>query len=208
MREKKKKVRITTIITYFILILANFIALNIIISVFLDYAEDCSESLDNYGFQNKKITPKLANNDTTAPILTFINPSINNSIITQYSYDIIVSVSDENPPLSGNVIIQISNWTNFLFNASMNNTGGDLWNFNWVNLSQYTHQEWYILQVWAKDSSLSGNSNWSGAFYVFLNIYPSNGPPILNIILNLVIIIVIFIAIFYYLNKKVLYKSS
>ena len=207
-RKKKKSVNISTIITYLMLILANFIALNIIISVFLDYAPGGSESLSNHGSQNNLFSPKLANNDTTAPILTFINPAINNSIITQHSYDIIINVTDDNPPLTGNVIIQISNITNFLFNATMNNTGGDLWHFSWVNISQYPLHVWYILQVWAKDSSLSGNNNWSGAFYIFINISLSEGPPLLILILNFIMVVVIIVAVMFYLNKKALYKSS
>lgn len=190
------------------LIITNFIALNFIATLVLDNLVEDGETLSNNGFQKKLYSPKIANNDTNAPIFTFINPVINNSIITKHPYDIIINVTDDNPPLTGYVIIQISNITNFLFNATMNNTGGDLWRFTWVNISQYPPHVWYILQVWANDSSLSGNNNWSGAFYVFIDISLSEGPPLLIIILNFIMVVVIFIAVMLYLNKKAFYKSS
>ena len=145
-------------------------------------------------------------NDTIAPIITFIQPSLNNSIITTYSYLIIANISDENPPAYGNVTIQISNYTNILFDAYMNNTEGDLWSFNWDNITLYPNQENYILKIWATDSSSNANSNSSLTFYVFINIYSEI--PLWNVILYFVVFAAIFFGILYYINKKRLYHLS
>jgi len=64
-------------------------------------------------------------NDTTGPIIVFIQPAENFTIIRQYSYNFIVNITDDNPPLFGNVTIQISNQSSFLFNSSMNFDGGN-----------------------------------------------------------------------------------
>jgi len=40
---------------------------------------------------------KSANTDTTAPIITFLNPAINNTLIRTASYEFIVNITDANP---------------------------------------------------------------------------------------------------------------
>lgn len=201
----KEIIKNLTIITYFILIMANFIVLNQIPPFNLDNVVEEGDSLNNYTYQNLLFTPKIANNDTTAPIITFIQPSINYTTITQNSYIIIVNVSDENPPLYGNVTIKISNLTNTLFDTLMNNTGGEQWSFYWDNISLYPNYKTYILQVWAKDSSSNENGNWSEEFYIYISI--SKAPPLLNIILYFIAVSVIFAVIIVYMNRKVLRKS-
>ena len=205
--NNKKKIMITfAIIIYFILFIANFISLNLIITDSLDNMVKKGEIQNDNTFQNLLFTPKIANNDTTPPIIKFIYPQFNNSVITQPTYDIIVNVTDTNPPLPGNVIIQISNYTSFLFNATMNNNSGNLWSFNWYNISLYPNREIYIFKVWARDSSLNGNHNWSEAFYVYIAL--SRDPPLINLVLYLIAVIVIFSAITVYFNKKALSQSS
>ena len=204
-RKQKEIMKTIAIITYFILIIANFIAHNLIITLNLDNVVEDGEPLNNNTFQNLIFTPKIANNDTTAPIITFIQPSTNNTIITQNSYTIIVNISDENPPLYGNVTIKISNFTNILFDALMNYTGGEQWSFYWDNISLYSNYETYILQVWGMDSSSNGNGNWSEEFYIYISI--SDAPPVLNIILYFISVSFIFAVIIVYINKKMLRKS-
>lgn len=145
-------------------------------------------------------------NDTTAPKIIFIQPSSNNSIISQKSYSIIINITDDNAPLPGNVIIQISNFTTPLFNASMSSTVDDHWIFNWNNLTSYANRETYILQVWAMDSSLNSNFDWSGEYYVYINI--QNSPGFFNMILYLIIFSAIFAGVCVYLNKRAVYKLS
>ncbi|MFX1555010.1 MAG: hypothetical protein ACFFBV_13875 [Promethearchaeota archaeon] len=185
--------------------MANFILLNLILPFNLDHVIEDGDSINNNTFQNLLITPKIANNDTTAPIITFIQPSKNYTTITQNSYTIIVNISDENPPLYGNVTIKISNLTNTLFDTLMNNTEGEQWVFYWENISLYPNYKTYILQVWAKDSSSSGNGIWSEEFYVYISV--SEAPPLLNIILYFIAVSVIFAVIIVYMNRKVLRKS-
>jgi hypothetical protein len=148
-------------------------------------------------------------NDTTAPIITFIKPEINDTIIRIKSYTIIVNITDENPPLFGNVTFQLSNFSNFLFNASMSFMGGNQWNFNWDNISLYPNEYYigYIVQIIAVDSSSNYNLGTSGKFYIYLNV-PSNTPGILNIYLYLIMVCLVFAGVVVYLNRKLLRKAS
>ena len=139
-------------------------------------------------------------NDTTAPTISFLQPLYNNSIITKQVYKIIANISDDNPPLFGNVTIQLSNSTSFLFNATMNYNGGSKWSFDWDNISLYQNQIVYIFQVWAKDSSSNENYGWSKEIYIFLNI--SSSPSILYIIIYFIIVGLIFAGVTVYLNKR------
>ncbi len=167
---------------------------------------------DNVNFiYNKK--PIFINqgpsNDTTAPIVTFVQPEINTSIISTLSYEIIVNITDENPPLFGNVTFQISNYTNFLFNASMDHDGGDLWSFTWNNISLYPNQAYkgYIIQVYAKDSSSNENLGMTEEFYILLNVRVS-APSILQVLIYLLVACFIIAAIVVFLNRNMLRKVS
>lgn len=148
-------------------------------------------------------------NDTTAPVITFIQPEINNTIIRIKSYTIIVNITDENPPLFGNVTFQLSNFSTFLFNASMSFMGGNQWNFNWDNISLYPNKFYtvYILQIIAIDSSSNYNLGMSGEIYIYLNV-PGESPGILNIFLYLIIVCLLFAGIIVYLNRKILRKVT
>ncbi|MFX0135372.1 MAG: hypothetical protein ACFFDN_17140 [Candidatus Hodarchaeota archaeon] len=190
------------IITYFVLILTSSIAINQSIIISLNNLVDDRETTGIDAFLDLVGNLKLANNDTTAPIITFIQPSTNNSQITTSSYNIIVNITDDNPPLPGYVIIQISNTTTWLFNATMSATGGEQWTFNWNNISSYKDLGTYIIQVWAADSSLNATSTWSEAYYVIINLSGGGAPPILNIIIYVLIVVLIIAAIRIYLNRK------
>ena len=117
-------------------------------------------------------------------------------------YEIIVNVSDDNPPLSGNVIVQISNISTSLFNATMALEGDEIWFFNWENISSYPNNEIYKIEVCAKDSSINGNYNWSGAYYIILSRSEKLSPGILNVAIYIFFVCIIFALIFVYFRKK------
>lgn len=173
---------------------------------------DSGSQQDNIDqFRDKKlldITQGSAN-DTTAPTITFVQPETNNTVIRKKYYTIIVNISDENPPLFGNVTCKISNYTTFLFNATMNYEGQSQWSFNWDNISLYPNQYYivYIIQILAKDSSLNENMGMTGELYIYLNI-PGFNPGILNVIIYLLIVCFIIAGIIVFLNKKMLHKIS
>jgi len=184
-----------------ILIITNF--------QFYDNLGNKTNKLDSGSSKETLVITQSPINDTTAPVITFIQPEINNSIIRRKSYTIIANISDENPPLFGNVSVHISNSTDFLFNAKMNYDGGNQWSFNWNNISLYPNRfyEVYIIQILARDSSSDENLGMSGEFYIFLNI-PGETPIVFYLFIYLLVICFIFAAIIVYLNRKVLRKFS
>ncbi len=148
-------------------------------------------------------------NDTISPIITFIEPSMNNTIIKKKSYTFIVNITDENPPSYGNVTIQISNYTNIMFTSKMNNTEGYLWSFTWDNISSYPNQYYsvYIIQIWAKDSSSNENIGTFEDFYIYLNI-PTQPSGVIAVIISLVIVSFLISGILVCLDRKLLKKPS
>ncbi len=154
----------------------------------------------------KKISSQVPINDTTPPVITFIQPNSTNELVVIKTYNILVNITDDNPPLPGDVVIQVSNQSIFLFNASMILTGNSLWRFNWINLTSYPNQENYTLKVWAKDSSPNGNSKWSEEYLIFLSW--QNSLSILQFVIYIISVSFIFACILVYLNKKGLYKSG
>lgn len=145
---------------------------------------------------------KSANNDTTAPIITFLNPTINNTLIRTDSYEFIVNITDANPPLPGNVSIEISSNSTSLFNASMILSEDDIWLFSWVNLTSYPNNEAYVIRITAKDSSLNENYGYSYFFNVILDFYDETPPSLISLIFYLIGVVVIFTLIKVYVNKK------
>ncbi|MFX1374491.1 MAG: hypothetical protein ACFFA0_01645 [Promethearchaeota archaeon] len=145
---------------------------------------------------------KTANNDTSAPVITFINPDNNDTIIRSNNFDIIANITDSNPPLPGNVSIEILNVTNSLFNASMTMINDDEWLFTWNNITSYPNQETYILKVTAKDSSENKNIGTSSNIEVYIDIYYSPSPGILNIIIFIILTFLILMGIMFYINKR------
>jgi hypothetical protein len=145
---------------------------------------------------------KSANDDTTAPIITIIIPNANNTSISTSFYEFIVEVTDANPPLPGEVFIEISNITTSLFNASMVLVQEDLWSFPWGNLTFYPNEETYIIRVRAKDSSSNENFGLSNEIYVTLNVSSESGPNPFFVIMYFLIVGGIFAFLTIYLNKK------
>ncbi len=204
MKEVFKKHRNELIFNLIIFISLLLTGVNSQIYIDLNNQEDKGDLLNK---NNTIFISQGSNNDTTAPIITVIQPEYNNSIIRIKSYTIIANITDENPPLYGNVTFQISNFTHFLFNASMNLDGGNQWSFNWDNISLYPNRFYrcYIIQIVAKDSSSDHNIGMSGEFYMYLNL-PGVNPGMLNIFLYLIIVSLLFAGIVVYLNRKILRK--
>lgn len=146
--------------------------------------------------------------DTTVPVITFIQPDTNGTIIRTGYFDFIVNITDDNQPLPGNVSIEISNSTTSFFNASMIFNGGSEWFFNWDNISSFTNGKTYIVQVWAKDSSSNENVGLSNVLYVILDVYVSNSPSFIAGVLYIIVAIVIIALIIAYFNKRGLVASS
>ncbi len=197
----------------------NRLILNLIIFITLLLTAGTTQICVNLNNQGEKLN-RLSNNDkifisqgptndTTAPIVTFIQPENNNTIIRLKSYNIIVNITDENPPLFGNVTLQISNYTHSLFNATMIFDGGEQWSFSWDNISLYPNQFYttYIIQIVAVDSSSDYNLGTSEEFYIYLNV-PGDSPGVLNIFLYLIIVCLLFAGIVVYLNRKILKKVT
>jgi len=184
--------------------------LKIIISVTLFLAVTYVQNfnyLNNLGeneiilFDNESLlVAQGSDDDTTGPVITFVQPDDNNSRITTTTYRIIANVSDANPPVYGNVTLQISNQTDFLFNATMNYDGENQWSFNWDNISLFPN-DIYRLKVWAKDSSPNENYSWSEEFYIALRL--STGPSFLHFLLYILVVCLIFGVVVVYLNRKV-----
>jgi hypothetical protein len=170
------------------------------------YYSDNSRRLDHL---NNGTFINISQPDIDAPIISFIQPEFNTSIIEQSSYTFLVNITDDHPPLYGNVTFQLSNSTQFLFNASMNYDGGTQWSFNWNNLTSYPSQGYieYIIHIWAVDNSSNHNLGRSDAFYIYLN-YSGPAPGLLNVIIYFIVVIFIIAGIVVYLNKKLLPKSD
>ncbi|MFW9818573.1 MAG: hypothetical protein ACFFE5_03100 [Candidatus Thorarchaeota archaeon] len=167
---------------------------------------DFDEALRN---REELIFTQDPNNDTIAPVIILIQPENNNTIIRIKSYNIIANITDENPPVFGNVTLQISNFTHSLFNASMNFDGGDQWSFSWDNISLYPNKFYrgYIIQITAIDSSSDYNIGMSEKIYIYLNVH-GDSPGVLNIFLYLIIVCLLFAGIVVYLNRKILRKVT
>ncbi len=169
----------------------------------LNYLGNQNENQNNY-FNNECL---FIAQDTTAPIIIFLQPLVNNTIIKTTTYTIKANISDDNPPLYGNVTLQMSNHTAFLFNVTMEYDGENQWSFKWDNISSYPILDVYIIQVWAKDSSPFENQGKSNEFYLYLSI-KANALRILNLLLYVFAVSIIFAGVIVYLNKKLMPKSS
>lgn len=178
------------------------IALNINIDFILN------NSIENREVYQEEFSIYLSQPDLTGPNITFIQPNLNCTIIETKSYEIIVNITDEHPPLSGNVRVQISNYTNLLINASMTSSEDDSWTYKWENLNTYVNRIFYIIRVWAKDSSPNGTSSLSEAWYVYLYLPKRINLFLLRNILYIIAVSLISAAICLYVNKKLGKKLS
>jgi len=204
--SKKSKV-FKTVIFLIVLFSISFSQSSNIIVNFRDSAEQRGGNGDaETDATHKELSSQVPINDTTPPTITFIQPNPTNALIVSKTYEILVSIADDNPPLQGDVIIQVSNQSTSLFNASMILTGISMWSFNWNNLTSYPNQENYTLKVWAKDSSPNGNSEWSEEYVIFVS--TQNSPGILQVVISIIFISFIIAGVMVYTNKKVLYKSE
>lgn len=147
-------------------------------------------------------TIKSANGDITAPNITFVNTEINNTSIRTRYFEFMVNITDANPPLPGNVSIEISSNITSLFNASMNFAEGDLWFFLWNNLTSYPNKETYTVRIAAKDSSLNENYGFSSYLNVILDYYNANSPSLINVVFYIIVVCLLFAVIMVYINKK------
>ena len=145
---------------------------------------------------------KSANGDTIAPVITFVRPDINGTSIRTSYYEFIINITDANPPLPGNVTIEIANASASFFNASMLYDQGDIWFFSWENLTSYPSGETYIIRVRATDSSSNENEGLSNDLSITLNVYNTRTPNLINAIFYIIAVIVIFAVVMIYINKK------
>lgn len=192
------------IITQRKIIILLVLAYSVFFSFFLLSQNTLKYSGLNDGGEEEKFPYiiKSANNDTTAPIITFLNPDINNTSIRTTSYVFIVNITDANPPLPGNVSIEISNTSTSLFNDSMILGEENLWFFYWDNLTSYPNNEAYVIRITAKDSSLNENYGFSIYLTVILDFYDENPPSLLSVVFFMIVVGIIIALVTVYINKK------
>jgi hypothetical protein len=165
-----------------------------------------SVKFNHYGTENQNEFSIKLSQDLLGPNITFVQPSKNNSIIDKRTYEIIVNVTDENPPTFGNVSIQISNTTTLLFSAPMNHSGNNLWNFIWDNVSHYESYIICIIRIWSMDSL--SNENWSEPWYVLIYLIKKPGPNIIVIIFYIIISALIFALIILFFNRRLFFRVT
>ena len=182
--------------------------LTMVIPQFYNYFSNQNKIIKNLSNEEVLFYAQGPTNESIAPIITFIQPEIKNTVILDTSYKIMVNITDENPPLVGDVTFQISNFSTFLFNATMDYEGLDLWSFTWDNLTLYPNHNYtgYIIRIWAKDSSTEGNIGKSEDFYLYLNL-PAETPGLINVIIYLFAAVLIIAGLVVFMNKKLLPKS-
>ncbi|MFX1532048.1 MAG: hypothetical protein ACFFBC_13105 [Promethearchaeota archaeon] len=149
---------------------------------------------------------KSANNDTSPPVITFIQPDTDNITIKSKIYYIIVNVEDENPPLPGNVSLEISNANSSLFNGSMTLITENEWIFTWDNITSYPNRQIYSLKVTAKDNSTIGNIGISEVKNLYIDL--SKSPSALNILIYIIATSVLIAGISIWVNKKRIHHSA
>jgi len=171
-------------------------------------SKDNNLERSNISFQKYLPFVSVPGNDTTVPVIAYIQPDTNNTIITMSYFEFIVNITDDNQPLPGNVSIEISNSTTSFFNATMIFNGGSVWFFNWDNISSFINGKTYIVRIWSKDSSSNENVGLSNVLYVILDLYVSSSISFISGILYILAVSVIIILIIAYLNKKVIGNSS
>ena len=185
-----------------ILIILGFTFFSTVVSINFELV-----NFNNYSEENQSEFPIKISQDSVGPNITFLKPSENNSVIEKKKYEIIVNVTDENPPTPGNVSIQIYNDTTLLFSAPMNYSSNNLWNFIWNNVSDYKSYLICVIRIWAKDSSPNENISLSSPWYVIILIREQMSSNILMPIIYILIVSLIFALIIAYFNKKALFKT-
>ena len=172
-----------------------------------DSAELRGGNIDAETFSTyKELSSQVPINDTSPPDITFVQPNSPDALVAIKTYDIFVNITDDNPPLQGDVIIRVSNQSTILFNSPMILIVNSMWRFTWNNITSYPNQQNYTLRVWAKDSSPNKNSEWSEEYFIFVSIPSSPGK--LQDVINIIFISILFASVMVFLNKKVLSKSG
>ena len=172
-----------------------------------DSAELRGGNIDAETFSTyKELSSQVPINDTSPPDITFVQPNAPDALVAIKTYDIFVNITDDNPPLQGDVIIRVSNQSTILFNSPMILIMNSIWRFTWNNITSYPNQQNYTLRVWAKDSSPNKNSEWSEEYFIFVSIPSSPGK--LQDVINIIFISILFASVMVFLNKKVLSKSG
>lgn len=187
---------------FFILLLVIAYAVNFSFSLLSPNILCNNDSNDVTENVNLPYTIKSANDDTIAPVITFVRPDINGTSIRTSYYEFNVNITDANPPLPGNVTIELANASTSFFNASMLYEEGDIWFFPWENLTSYPNGQTYIIRVRATDSSSNENEGLSNDLSVILNVYYARVPNLINAIFYIIAVIVIIAVLIVYLNKK------
>jgi hypothetical protein len=149
-----------------------------------------------------------AENESIAPNVLIIVPEENNTIVVLDIFYVIVNITDDNPPLPGNVTVEISNLMVSLFNATMMINVANQWYFQWSNITSYANGETFIIRVRALDSSVNKNLGISTEMYIILDIPSSNTPGVINAVLYIITACALFAFIMVYINRRQLRNVS
>ena len=79
---------------------------------------------------------------------------------------------------------------------------GDQWLFIWNNITSYPNEATYNFQVTAKDSSSNENVGISGIVIIYLEVYFSSNPGLINGILYILVASLLIAGVMVYFNKK------
>jgi hypothetical protein len=215
LKNKNRGTKIITILCFLAILSTNFVGFSFILR------EECHiyqvNSIIDYlieGRDDNKVQihpPSLrtsAENESIAPIVVILIPEENNTLVILDLFYVIVNITDDNPPLPGNVTVEISNQTSSLFNASMTYTVASQWYFQWLNITSYANGETFIIKVRAFDSSANKNMGVSTELYIILDIPPSNTPGVINAVLYIIAACVLFALIMAYFSRKQLREAS
>jgi hypothetical protein len=192
--KAKSKFKIVVVFYIFLVGLTVFIISKSPLRV-IDYFDIAEKEKDLFSL-------KTANNDTSSPIISFIQPDNNDTVITRKYYDVMVNITDDNSPLPGTVSIEISNATVSFFNSSMEKIDQDRWLFRWNNITSYPNEKTYFFQVTAKDSSSNENIGISGRLSVYVDVYTSREPGFINGIIYVLVVSFLIAGIMVYFNRK------
>jgi hypothetical protein len=215
LKSDNRGTKIITILCFLAILSATFVGFSFIlrekchitqINSTIDYL---SEGEDDNEIQiNPPSLRTSAENESIAPIVVILIPEANNTLVVLDVFYVIVNITDDNPPLPGNVTVEISNQTTSLFNASMTYTVASQWYFRWLNITSYANGEIFIIKVRAFDSSANKNMGISDELYIILDIPPSNTPGAINAVLYIIAACVLFALIMAYFTRKQLRETS
>ena len=209
LKSSTRRIKFLRVLCYLAILSIIFVGLNSIpkekfILPYNNYTSEYSSGVrSDYQLQTRLLSISAsAENETIAPIVSIIIPELNNTLVYSPFFYVTANITDSNPPLPGNVSIEITNITTSLFNASMTLTVASQWYFPWANITAYPNGETYIIRVRALDASANKNMGFSTDLYIYLDIPSSNNPRILNNILFVIMVCALFALIMIYINRK------